>query len=64
MTETLPFTTETLYAFLLVLARTSAWVVSAPVLSAKGVSRIARLGVAFALALFIAPSVPLGALQA
>lgn len=56
---TLPFSTETLYAFLLVLARTSAWVVSAPVLSAKGVSRVGRLSVAFALALFVAPSIPL-----
>lgn len=57
--ETLPFSSETLYAFLLVLARTSAWVVAAPVLSAKGVSRIGRLSVAFSLALFVAPSLPL-----
>ena len=57
--ETLPFTVEALYAFLLVLARTSAWVVAAPVLSAKGVSRTGRLGVAVALALFVAPGLPL-----
>ncbi|MCW2606543.1 MAG: flagellar biosynthetic protein FliR [Frankiales bacterium] len=57
--ETLPFGTETLYAFLLVLARTGAWVVTAPVLSAKGVSRVGRLAVAFALALFCTPLVPL-----
>lgn len=55
----LPFELDTLYAFLLVLARTGAWVVSAPVLSAKGVSRIGRLAVAFALALFVTPLVPL-----
>ena len=56
--EALPFDLEMLYAFLLVLARTGAWVVAAPVLSAKGVSRIGRLAVAFALALFCAPLVP------
>ena len=57
--EALPFDVETLNAFLLVLARTSAWVVAAPVISAKGVSRIARLAVSFALALFISTLVPL-----
>lgn len=56
----LPIELETVYAFLLVLARTSAWVVSAPVLSAKGVSRVGRLGVATALALFVTPMVPPG----
>jgi flagellar biosynthetic protein FliR len=49
---------ETLYAFLLVLARTGAWVVSAPVVSARGASRLGRLALAVALALFVAPSVP------
>jgi flagellar biosynthetic protein FliR len=56
----LPVPVETLYAFLLVLARTGAWVVVAPVISAKGVSQIGRLAVAVSLALFVCTSVPLG----
>lgn len=54
----LPVSEQVLYAFLLVLARTASWVVTAPVISAKGVSQIVRLALAVALALFIAPSVP------
>jgi flagellar biosynthetic protein FliR len=57
--EHLPVSMDALNAFLLVLARTGAWVVAAPVISAKGVSGIARLALAFALALFVAPSIPL-----
>ncbi|MCU1691758.1 MAG: flagellar biosynthetic protein FliR [Frankiales bacterium] len=54
----LPGGVDTLYAFLLVLARTSAWVVAAPVLSAKGISSVGRLAVALALALFVTPLLP------
>src|SRR5581483_7910855 len=43
-------------AFVLVLARTSAWVVAAPVFSARGLSSIGRL----ALSLFLAPLVVSG----
>ncbi len=50
----LPVSTATISVFLLVLARTGAWVVAAPVLSAKGVSLIGGLALAFALALFVA----------
>lgn len=49
---------ETISAFLLVLSRTGAWVITAPVLSAKGVSSMGRLGLALALALFVAPMTP------
>lgn len=54
----LPFSTATISAFLLVLARTGAWVVTAPVLSAKGVSSAGRLGLAVALAVFVTPLTP------
>jgi flagellar biosynthetic protein FliR len=54
----LPFSTATISAFLLVLARTGAWVITAPVLSAKGVSAVGRLGVAMALAVFVTPLTP------
>lgn len=45
----------TLTTFLLVLTRTSTWVLTAPVLSAKGVAGPARLAVAVALSLFLTP---------
>ena len=51
----LPFSTATISLFLLVLARTGAWVVTAPVLSAKGMSPIGRLAAAVALAVFVTP---------
>ena len=51
----LPVSTATISVFLLVLARTGAWVVTAPVLSAKGMSPIGRLAAAFALAVFVTP---------
>jgi flagellar biosynthetic protein FliR len=54
----LPLDVRTLDAFLLVLARTAAWVVTAPVISAKGISRVGRTGVALALALFVCPLTP------
>ncbi len=47
-------------AFVLVLARTSAWVVAAPVFSARGLSSIGRLALALALSLFLAPLVVSG----
>ena len=51
----LPVSTATISVFLLVLARTGAWVVTAPVISAKGMSPIGRLAAAVALALFVTP---------
>ena len=42
-------------AFVLVLARTSAWVVAAPVFSARGISAVGRLALAAALSIFLAP---------
>jgi flagellar biosynthetic protein FliR len=51
----LPLTTATISTFMLVLARTGAWVITAPVISSKGMSSIGRLAVAVALALFITP---------
>jgi flagellar biosynthetic protein FliR len=51
----LPVSTATISLFLLVLARTGAWVVTAPVLSAKGMSPVGRLAAAFALAVFVTP---------
>jgi flagellar biosynthetic protein FliR len=53
--QQLPFSAATISLFLLVLARTGAWVVAAPVLSAKGMSAIGRLSVAVALAVFVTP---------
>ena len=46
-------------SFMLVLARTSAWVIAAPVFSTKGLAPIARLAVAVALALFLTPLAPI-----
>ena len=47
-------------AFVLVMARTSAWVVAAPVFSARGLSSVGRLALALALSLFLAPLVGAG----
>lgn len=41
--------------FLLVLARTSAWVMTAPLFSSKGIAGTARLAMAIGLSLFLAP---------
>ena len=46
--------------FLLVLARTGAWVLAAPVFSTRGLSSIGRLALAIALSLFLAPLVQKG----
>ena len=54
----LGLSTTTVGAFVLVLARTSAWVMAAPVLSAKGVAGPGRLALAVALAAFVTPLVP------
>jgi flagellar biosynthesis protein FliR len=59
--DQLPVSTATISVFLLVLARTGAWVMAAPVLSARGVSAIGRLAVAVALALFVTPLMGAGA---
>jgi flagellar biosynthetic protein FliR len=53
--DQLPVSTATISLFLLVLARTGAWVVTAPVLSAKGMSPVGRLAAAVALAVFVTP---------
>lgn len=45
----------TLTTFLLVLTRTSAWVMTAPLLSAKGSVSVARLAISIALALLLTP---------
>jgi flagellar biosynthesis protein FliR len=50
----------TLSAFLLVLVRTSAWVLTAPVLSGRGVASLGRLAFALALSLVLTPVVPVG----
>jgi flagellar biosynthesis protein FliR len=42
-------------AFVLALARTSAWVMAAPVFGSRGVSSVGRLGLAIALSMFVAP---------
>jgi flagellar biosynthetic protein FliR len=54
----LPVSMATISAFLLVLARTGAWVMTAPVLSSKGMSSIGRLSAAVALAVFVTPMTP------
>lgn len=46
---------ETLIAFVLVLARTSAWVMAAPIFSVRGVSGVSRIALALSLAVFLAP---------
>jgi len=53
--DQLPVSSATISVFLLVLARTGAWVITAPVLSARGMSPIGRLAAAVALALFVTP---------
>jgi flagellar biosynthetic protein FliR len=47
-------------AFVLVLARTSTWVVAAPVFSARGLSSVGRLALAVSLSVFLAPLVASG----
>lgn len=54
----MPFSMETISAFMLVLSRTGAWVLTAPVLSAKGMSGLGRLSAAVALAVFVTPMTP------
>lgn len=53
--DQLPVSSATISLFMLVLARTGAWVITAPVLSARGMSPIGRLAAAVALALFVTP---------
>lgn len=62
--SSLPFSTATISAFLLVLSRTGAWVITAPALSAKGMSSIGRLAVAVALAVFVTPMTPASSVPA
>jgi flagellar biosynthetic protein FliR len=45
-------------AFVLALVRTSAWVMAAPVFSMRGISSVGRLALAIALAVFLAPLIP------
>lgn len=52
---TLPVTLEAVSVFLLVLARTTSWVTVVPLFAPKGVSPVARLGVAVGLAMFLTP---------
>src|SRR5205085_10134938 len=49
--------TTVLEAFVLALARSSAWVMSMPLLGSRGVSAVGRLSVAIGLALFLAAPV-------
>ena len=51
----LPFTTHLVSVFLLVLARTLAWVTVVPLFAPKGIPPVARIGLAVALALFLTP---------
>lgn len=53
-----PVPTDQLSVFLLVLARTSAWVLVVPLFSARGIPSIARLGLSLALAGFLTPLLP------
>jgi flagellar biosynthesis protein FliR len=53
----LPLTMATLSSFVLVLARTSSWVLTAPLFVRQGAS-MARLAIAIGLALFITPLIP------
>jgi flagellar biosynthesis protein FliR len=53
----LPFDTATISTFLLVLCRTSAWAVTAPLVGARAMSSIARLGLGISLAGLITPMV-------
>lgn len=54
----MPFSADDLAVFLLVLARTSAWVTVVPLFAPKGVPGVARLAMAFGLALLLAPVLP------
>jgi flagellar biosynthesis protein FliR len=51
----LPVDGDALGVFLLVLARTSAWVLVIPIFAARGIIRLARLGLAVSLAIFLTP---------
>ena len=51
----LPLTEHVLSVFLLVLARTSAWVVVVPIFAAKGIPTVVRLGIAVGLSGFLTP---------
>ncbi len=53
-----------LLTFLLVLARTGSWVLTAPVFGSRGVAGVGRLAVAVALSLFLTPLVQTGPLPA
>jgi flagellar biosynthetic protein FliR len=53
----LPFDNATITVFLLVLARTSAWAVTAPLVGARSISGIARIALGVALAGVITPTV-------
>lgn len=51
------FSSDTLVVFLLVLARTTAWAGTAPLVGSRGIPAIARLAVGVALAVFFTPLV-------
>ncbi len=53
----LPFDSATISTFLLVLCRTSAWAVTAPLVGARSISSIARLGLGIGLAGLLTPMV-------
>lgn len=53
----LPLTMATISSFVLVLARTSSWVLTAPIFVKQGAS-MARLSIAIGLAMFITPLIP------
>lgn len=54
----LPITTAMVSSFVLVLARTSSWVLTAPIFVRQGAT-MARLAIAIALAIFITPLIPM-----
>ncbi|MDQ1632461.1 MAG: flagellar biosynthesis protein FliR [Frankiaceae bacterium] len=53
----LPFDTATISTFLLVLCRTSAWAITAPLVGARVMSKVARLGLGIGLAGLVTPMV-------
>ena len=54
----LPLSADTLSVFLLVLARTTAWAGVVPLFTTRGVAPVARLALAFGLAVFLTPLLP------
>ena len=54
----LPLTADALSVFLLVLARTTAWAGVVPLFATRGVPPVARLALAFGLAVFLTPLLP------